>query len=121
MAIFTREELATYLQVDLADISTDTSNLLNTLVTTEIVNTIGQARFDAVDVARFLAVGLDMAKRMHVNPKGLRSTQASIDDYSTTNTYASETIVSTQATADEQRRIRRAAKLNRQFTIAVTE
>lgn len=119
MALFTREQLAAYLQVDVASIPEATYEVIELKIRTEIINLIGQARFDAVSEAVFLSVALDMAKRQFQNAAGLRSEQATIDDYTTTLTYASETVVPFEATMDERRRIRRAAGLKGAFTIRI--
>jgi hypothetical protein len=121
MAIFTKTELADYVQVDVSTISDSRYQLLLELVTTEIVNVIGQARFDATAESKFKPVALDMTKRMFTNPSGLRSEQATIDDYTRTLTYASETVVPFEATVDERRRIRKAAGLKNAFTIRIVD
>lgn len=121
MAIFTKENLAAYLQVDVATIDDATYDLLVELVTTEIVNLIGQARFDATAESKFKPVALAMAQRIHTNPSGLRSKQVSIDDYSTMDTFASETVSPFEPTPDEERRIRRAAGLKNAYSIAILE
>lgn len=121
MALFTREQLAAYLQVEVSSIPEATYEIIELKVRTEIVNLIGQARFDAAGEAVFLSVALDMAKRQVQNASGLRSEQATIDDYTRTLTYASETVVPFEATLDERRRIRRAAGLKNAFTIRIAD
>jgi hypothetical protein len=119
MALFTKDDLAAFLQVDPSSIDEGTYLLLERKVRVEIVNVIGQVRFDATDQARFFSVALDMAKRMYINPTGLRSEQGTIDDYTRTLTYASESVTSFEVSGDEQRRIRRAAGLKGAFSIKV--
>jgi predicted GNAT family acetyltransferase len=119
MALFAKDQLAAYLQVDVALIADATYEVIELKIRTEIINLIGQARFDATDETKFFSVALDMAKRLYQNASGLRSEQATIDDYTRTLTYASETVVPFEASIDEQRRIRRAAGLKNAFTIRV--
>lgn len=121
MALFTKEDLAAYLQVEVSAIPDATYLLIEQKVRTEIVNLIGQTRFDATDEARFFSVALDMAKRMYSNPSGLRSQQESIDDYSRIDTYASETFSPFEPSDDEQRRIRRAAGMKGAFSIVIAD
>jgi len=121
MALFSREDLAAFLQVDPSVIDEGTYLLLERKVRVEIINVIGQARFDATDEGRFFSVALDMAKRMYQNASGLRSEQATIDDYTRTLTYASETVTSFEVSGDEQRRIRRAAGLKGAFSIVIRD
>lgn len=119
MALFTRDQLAAYLQVDVTSIPEATYEVIELKIRTEIINLIGQARFDAVDESVFFSVALDMAKRLFQNAAGLRSEQATIDDYTRTLTYASETVVPFEASRDEQRRIKRAAGMSAAFSVAV--
>lgn len=121
MALFTKADLAAYLQVDVSAITDATYLLIEQKVRVEIVNCIGQARFDATDESRFFSVALDMAKRMYANPQGIRSEQRTIDDYTRTTTYASETVTAFEATRDDCRRIRKAAGLSDAFSIAILE
>jgi hypothetical protein len=121
MALFTRDDLAAFLQVDPSSIDDGTYLLLERKVRVEIINVIGQARFDATDGGKFFSVALDMAKRMYTNSSGLRSTQETIDDYTRTLTYASETVTSFEVSEDEQRRIRRAAGLKGAFSIVIRD
>lgn len=116
MAIYTKAELATYLGKTVADISDDEYNLRLELVTTEIINVIGQARFDAVAESVFKPVALEIAKTMSINPDGLRTEQESIDDYNRSVTYASETVAAA-VSGDQERRIRRAAGVPAAFSI----
>lgn len=119
MALFTRDQLAAYLQVDVTSIPEATYEVIELKIRTEIINLIGQARFDAVDESVFFSVALDMAKRLFQNAAGLRSEQATIDDYTRTLTYASETVAPFETSRDEQRRIRKAAGMSAAFSVAV--
>jgi hypothetical protein len=119
MALFTKDDLAAFLQVDPSDVAEGTYLLLERKIRVEIVNVIGQDKFDAAGEAVFFSVALDMAKRMYQNASGLRSEQATIDDYTRTLTYASETVAPFETTADDRRRIRRAAGLGSAFSVAV--
>lgn len=121
MALFTKADLAAYLQVAESDVADGTYLLLEQKVRTEIVNVTGQARFEATDETRFFSVALDMARRMYTNPSGLRSQQESIDDYSRVDTFASETVQPFAASGDEHRRIRRAAGMRGAFSIVIGE
>ncbi|MEU5156752.1 hypothetical protein [Glycomyces sp. NPDC021274] len=119
MALFTKDQLAAYLQVDPASIPDVTYTVIEEKVRAEIINLVGQTRFDNAGEAKFFSVALDMAKRMYTNASGLRSRQETIDDYTQTLTYASETVAPFEPTLDEQRRIRRAAGLKGAFSIRI--
>lgn len=119
MALFTKDDLAAYLQVAASTITDATYTLIEKKIRVEIVNLIGQTRFDAAGEAVFFSVALDMAKRLFQNAAGLRSEQATIDDYTRTLTYASETVVPFEASRDEQRRIRKAAGMKAAFSVRV--
>lgn len=121
MALFTKEQLAAYLQKDASEISDVTYEVLEQKIRVEIINIVGQARFDSTDEARFFSVALDMAQQMGINPNGLRSVQESIDDYSTTETYAAETVGEFDATVGMIRRIRKAAGMKNAFSIAILD
>jgi hypothetical protein len=121
MALFSREDLAAFLQVDVSAVSDATYLLIERKIRVEITNLIGQSRFDAAGEAVFFSVALDMAKRLFQNSSGLRSEQSTIDDYTRTVTYASETVVPFEASLDEQRRIRKAAGLRNAFTIRIAD
>jgi predicted GNAT family acetyltransferase len=121
MALFTKEQLAAYLQIDPASIPEVTYEVIELKIRTEIINIIGQARFDAVDESVFFSVALDMAKRLYQNAAGLRSEQATIDDYTRTLTYASETVAPFETSRDEQRRIRKAAGMSAAFSVAIRD
>lgn len=119
MAIFTKDDLAAYLQVD--DIDDATALLLLELVTTEITTIVGESRFSSTPEQRFKPVALDMAKRMYNNPSGLRSHQESLDDWSETDTYAAETVQPFEVTLSEHRRIRKAAGMRGAFSIEILD
>lgn len=114
--LFTREQLAAYLQIPVDDIPVETYELYRDLIGTEILNVIGQRCWDAADITRFLPIALEIAKRLWLNPEGKRSVQRSVDDYSETDTYGSETITF-GFVGDEERRLRRAAGCSNAFTI----
>lgn len=98
--LFTLEEFASYLQNP--DIDQGAAGLARELATTEIRLAAGAAVYDALDdVSGFKAVALAVAKRVVLNPSGLRST--SIDDYS--ETYASESLAAAYLTDEERQRI----------------
>jgi hypothetical protein len=121
MALFTKEQLAAYLQKDASEISDATYEVLEQKIRVEIINIIGQTRFDSTDELRFFSVALDMAQQMGLNPGGLRSVQESIDDWSTTETYAAETVGEFDATTGMIRRIRKAAGMRNAFSIAILD
>ena len=121
MALFTKEQLAAYLDKDVSAISDARYEVLEQKIRTEIINIVGQTRFDSTDEGRFFSVALDMAKQMGMNPDGLRSHQESIDDWSTTDTYAAETIGDFEATQTDIRRIRKAAGMKNAFSIAIVD
>jgi predicted GNAT family acetyltransferase len=119
--LFTKDQLAAYLQVAADSIDDATYTVIELKIRTEIINIIGQARFDATDESKFFSVALDMAKRMYTNASGLRSTQETIDDYTRTLTYASETVTSFEVSEDERRRVRRAAGMKNAFSIVIRD
>jgi hypothetical protein len=100
--LFDLGELVSYLQV--GEFDTLTAQLARDLVTAEIRIYAGPAVYDAlsdVDRVAFKAVALAAAKRVVLNPSGLRSMQ--IDDYS--ETFATETFGDAELTAAEKDRI----------------
>jgi hypothetical protein len=121
MALFTKDDLAAFLQVDASLISEATYTLIEKKIRTDIVNQIGQSNFDDVGESVFFSIALDMAKRLFTNPSGLRSQQGTIDDYTEILTFASETVTSFEVSRDEVRRIRKAAGLGNAFSIAVRD
>lgn len=121
MALFTKEDLAAFLQVAAASIDDATYTLIEKKIRVEIVNLIGQARFDAAGEEVFFSVALDMAKRLYQNAAGIRSQQETIDDYTRIDTYASETVQPFEASLNEQRRIRKAAGMKSAFSIAIRD
>jgi hypothetical protein len=104
--LFSTGELVSYLQVD--EFDTATALLARDLVTSEIRWVVGPAAYDAMtDVSAFKAIALAAAKRVVSNPAGLRSTARTIDDYSETDTYATETLGDAGLTDAERARIDR--------------
>lgn len=121
MALFTKAELAAFLQVTEASIDEATYTLIEKKIRVEIVNLIGQAKFDEAGEEPFFSVALDMAKRLYQNASGIRSQQETIDDYTRIDTYASETVQPFETSRDEQRRIRRAAGVGSAFSVVVRD
>lgn len=121
MALFTKDDLAAFLQVEASSIPDATYTLIEKKIRVEIVNLISQASFDAAGEAVFFSVALDMAKRLFSNPSGLRSQQGTIDDYTEILTFASETVTSFEVSRDEVRRVRKAAGLGNAFSVAVRD
>lgn len=119
MALFTKAELAAFLKVAVASIDEATYTVDEKKIRVEIINEIGQTRFDDAGEAVFFSVALDMAKRLYQNAEGIRSQQETIDDYTRIDTYASETVASFEVSRDEQRRIRKAAGISSAFSVAV--
>lgn len=104
--LFETRELVSLMQRE--EFDTDTAELIRELVTIEIRNAVGPTDYDAMtDVSQFKGIALSVAKRAAGNPEGLRSRQRSIDDYSETETYASETLVDVELTELEFGRIDR--------------
>ena len=98
--LFALPELVSYLQV--SEFDTATATLARDLVTTEIRLYVGAAAYDLMsDVSAFKGIALAAAKRVLLNPAGLRSAQ--IDDYS--ETFATETFGDAQLTDAEKARI----------------
>lgn len=63
------------------------------LVTTAIRGVVGADRYDALtDLAPLKLIALNLAKPMARNAEGKRSTSRQIDDYTETDTYATETL-----------------------------
>lgn len=104
--LFTRAELASYLQV--AEVDNATSDLLLQLVTAEIRAHVGATTYDALsptDLLRFKGIALEVAKRCYLNPSGVRQQAHSIDDYQESMTYASETFGGVVLSDSEMARI----------------
>lgn len=118
--LFSIEEFAAYVQVDVDDLDETTVELLRELAGTDIVNLIGESRFLARGAAAFKNCALSHAKADFANPKGLRSRTESIDDYSTTEVMAVETTTGVDQSSFEDC-VRRAARLSRAFSIAITD
>lgn len=117
LALFTLEELDAWVQ---ATVAPATGALVLELVTTVIRNEIGADRYDALtDLSPLKLIALDVARRMQRNADGRRSTSEQIDDYTTTVTYASETLQPPVLTSDDIDGIWRALGVRRTgaFTI----
>ena len=114
--LFTLEELAAYLQVPVDSLDEATVELLRDLAGQDVVNLIGEDRFLARGAAAFKACALMHAKGGYTNPSGLRSYTESIDDYSETRVFASETVSGVDRSGFEAC-VRRAAGLRAAFTI----
>lgn len=117
--LFTLDELNAYLQVT---VDATTAALARDLATAEIRLEVGPATYDALtDLTAFKSIALAVAKRMVINPGGLRSQARQIDDYSVTNTYATEYLVDCELTDSERDRIARIlGRTNGAFTIRPT-
>ncbi|NBE80317.1 hypothetical protein [Micromonospora rubida] len=97
--LFELSQLASYMQQDLDQASAE---LARTVATSLIRSAAGAARYDAlVDLSPLLPVALDVARRILLNPAGVRSEQ--IDDYSVT--YAAEVLAGAALTDDERARV----------------
>lgn len=106
--LFTRAELASYLQV--AEVDNATTDLLLALVTAEIRQHVGGSTYDAMspaDLLAFKGIALEVAKRAYLNPSGARQRSYAIDDYQQSETLASETFGGVVLTESEQARIDR--------------
>lgn len=114
--LFTAEELAAYLQVPVDSLDEATVGLLRDLAGQDIVNIIGVDRFEARGAAAFRGCALAHAKADYTNPTGLRSRTHSIDDYSETEVFATETTSGVDRGSFEAC-VRRAAGMRGAFTI----
>ena len=105
LVLFTQDELA--LWAPFTTISEATYQLVLDLVTTAVRAAAGPAVYDALqDLSPLKLIALGLARRMLRNADGKRSTSREIDDYSETDTYATETLDTADLTADEVDRIR---------------
>ncbi|GIF14791.1 fibronectin type III domain-containing protein [Actinoplanes teichomyceticus] len=92
--LFTLPELDAWVQTE---VQAATGQLVLELVTTEIRGYVGAARFDVLpSLAPLKRVALDLARRMVRNAAGLRSTSRQIDDYTQTDTWATETLAAAE-------------------------
>ena len=99
--LFTLEQLASYMQ---SDLDTASADLALSLATALIRGEVGAARYDALtDLSPLLPVALEVARRVLLNPTGVRSEQ--IDDYSVT--YATEFVGGAVLTDAERAQVRR--------------
>lgn len=90
------------------------------LVTTAIRGVVGADRYDALtDLSPLKLIALNLAKPMARNAEGKRSTSRQIDDYTETDTYATETLDPPALTDDDVDAIWRALGVRRggAFTI----
>ncbi len=116
--LFDLPELVSYAQVPQMDTATIT--LVRELVTIAIREAVGPSAYDLMDAAAlrsFKPIALDVARRAAWNASGLRSTSRQIDDYTETDTYASETLAGVVLTADELSRIDRVLGRGGAFTV----
>ncbi|MFI6819725.1 hypothetical protein ACIBJE_02085 [Micromonospora sp. NPDC050187] len=110
-ALFTKVELEAYPPP--VTVAQATADLVLALVTAEIRGVVGADRYDALtDVSALKPVALALARRMVDNPGGKRSTSRQLDDYSETDTYATESLAPAELTDSEIDRIHRAVGLD---------
>lgn len=105
--LFTRDELAAYVQ---REVDNATADLLLALVTAEIRGHVGTDIYDAMTdstQARFKGIALEAVRRAYLNPEGVRQQSTAIDDYTEAKTYATETFGGVELTAAEQARMDR--------------
>lgn len=108
--LFTLPELDAWVQ---GTVPPATATLVLELVTTAIRDEVGAATYDALaDVTSLKLIALDLARRMQRNADGRRTRSRQIDDYTETNTYATETLQTPALTTDDIERIRRALGLD---------
>jgi hypothetical protein len=105
-ALFTIAELRSWTRPDLTDAMAE---LALELVTIDIRRYVGAVRYDALlDLTPLKRVALDYAKRMVRNADGKRSTSRSVDDYTETDTFATETLQPAELTAADEAAIDKA-------------
>jgi hypothetical protein len=105
-ALFTLAELRDWSRPDLSD---GTAQLALDLTTIEIRRYVGAARYDALlDLSPLKRIALDLARRMVWNADGKRSTSRSVDDYTETDTFATETLQPAELTAADEAAIDKA-------------
>lgn len=108
--LFPLPQLASYMQS--SDLDEASADLARTLTASLIRAEVGPRIYDAmVDLSPFLPVALEVARRIMLNPSMLRSRSRQVDDYTETDTYASEGVGGPFLTVDEIDRVRRAAGL----------
>jgi hypothetical protein len=106
VGLFTLDELNAYVQ---ATVPAATAALVLELVTAAIRGEVGASRYDALtDLTPLKLIALDLARRMQRNADGRRSTARQLDDFSTTVTYATETLQTPDLTDADIERIWRA-------------
>lgn len=102
--LFTIPDLVSLMQVPQFD--TYTATLVRRLVTKEIRREVGPAVYDAMaDVSDFEGLALAVAKRSVLNPAGMRSIARQVDDFSRTDTFATETLLDVELTEADKERI----------------
>lgn len=107
IVLFTQPELV--LWAPTAGVNEATYQLVLELVTTAIRGEVGAARYDALDdLTPLKLIALDLARRMLRNAAGLRSTSRAVDDYTETDTFATETLQPPDLTTDDIDRLWRA-------------
>ncbi|WP_329013212.1 hypothetical protein OG271_03990 [Micromonospora rifamycinica] len=111
--LFELTQLASYMQQDLDQASAELARALTTAL---IRAEVGATRYDALtDLSPFLPVALEVARRVLLNPAGIRS--ESIDDYQVT--YAAEVLGGAALTESERAQVLAAAgiRVSGTFTI----
>src|SRR4051794_37048770 len=117
MAFATAEQLASYLQV--AEVDTYTAELVLDMASDAIR---AVARDDTLDTPtaplELTRICLQAAARGYQNPQGLRTQARQVDDYSETDTYATETLAaSVELTLQERADVLGAVGSTSAFTI----
>lgn len=116
MALATAAQLASYLQV--AEVDTYTAELVLDFATSAIRNVARDQTLDTPTApADLTRICLQAAARGYRNPTGLRSSQRAVDDYSETDTYATETLASVELTEQERADVLIAVGSSSGFTI----
>lgn len=104
--LFELTELVSLMQIP--EFDAFTAQLLRELTTIEIRNEVGAAVYDAfTDLSPFKGLALAVAKRAALNPTGVRSSSASVDDYTENITFAAETLYDVELTDADRDRIGR--------------
>jgi hypothetical protein len=99
LVLFTPEELDAWTGKAIVEA---TGLLVLELVTAAIRNAVGAARYDALtDLSPLKQIALELARRMTRNVDGRRSVSRQLDDYTVTDTYASETLAAPVLTDDD--------------------
>lgn len=102
MAFATAAQLASYLQVP--EVDTYTAELVLDMASEAIRSVARDATLDAPTAPLELTrICLQAAGRGYKNPQGLRSQQRAVDDYSETDTYATETLAASVELTPQER------------------